>query len=117
MPAFRSLTTTLVLGLALTAAHAAERDAIASGAKLTKADAARTAPAVTSPSASDGLPADASNSGPGLSARGIEKKDIRRGMVIAKPGSIQPHQRSAQPAIECPPCDTLPRTPKSVPQD
>lgn len=29
----------------------------------------------------------------GASARGIEKKDIRRGMVIAKPGSITPHSR------------------------
>jgi hypothetical protein len=28
---------------------------------------------------------------PGLQLRGIEKKDIRRGMVIAKPGSITPH--------------------------
>ena len=27
----------------------------------------------------------------GLLLRGIEKKDIRRGMVIAKPGSITPH--------------------------
>lgn len=117
MSAFRFLTTTLVLGLALTAAHAAERDAIASGAKLTKADAARTAPAVTTPSAPYGPPADASNSGPATSARGIEKKDIRRGMVIATPGSIQSHQRTAQPPIECPPCDTLPRTPKSAPHD
>lgn len=30
-----------------------------------------------------------------LSLRGIEKKDIRRGMVIAKPGSITPHGKSA----------------------
>jgi elongation factor Tu len=27
----------------------------------------------------------------GLLLRGIDKKDIRRGMVIAKPGSITPH--------------------------
>ncbi|WP_252405436.1 EF-Tu/IF-2/RF-3 family GTPase, partial [Escherichia coli] len=27
----------------------------------------------------------------GLLLRGIEKKDIRRGMVICKPGSITPH--------------------------
>jgi elongation factor Tu len=27
----------------------------------------------------------------GLLLRGIEKTDIRRGMVIAKPGSITPH--------------------------
>ncbi len=31
--------------------------------------------------------------------RGIEKKDIRRGMVIAKPGSITPHSRLAYPSI------------------
>ena len=29
----------------------------------------------------------------GLLLRGIEKTDIRRGMVIAKPGSVKPHQR------------------------
>jgi elongation factor Tu len=29
----------------------------------------------------------------GLLLRGIEKKDIRRGMVIAKPGSITPHTK------------------------
>jgi elongation factor Tu len=29
----------------------------------------------------------------GLLLRGIEKTDIRRGMVIAKPGSIQPHAK------------------------
>lgn len=29
----------------------------------------------------------------GLLLRGIEKKDIRRGMVIAKPGSITPHKK------------------------
>ncbi|MCS7043126.1 MAG: hypothetical protein NZR01_10065 [Bryobacteraceae bacterium] len=29
----------------------------------------------------------------GAAARGIEKKDIRRGMVIARPGSITPHAR------------------------
>jgi len=32
-------------------------------------------------------------SGPGSAARGIEKKDIRRGMVIAKPGSVTPHTK------------------------
>jgi len=31
--------------------------------------------------------------------RGIEKKDIRRGMVIAKPGSITPHKRLASSSI------------------
>jgi hypothetical protein len=31
--------------------------------------------------------------GPGIAARGIEKKDIRRGMVIAKPGSVTPHTK------------------------
>jgi len=31
--------------------------------------------------------------------RGIEKKDIRRGMVIAKPGSITPHSRLASRSI------------------
>jgi hypothetical protein len=31
--------------------------------------------------------------GPGSAARGIEKKDIRRGMVIAKPGSVTPHTK------------------------
>jgi elongation factor Tu len=30
----------------------------------------------------------------GLLLRGIEKSDIRRGMVIAKPGSITPHKSS-----------------------
>lgn len=34
------------------------------------------------PGAGDGL---------GLTLRGIEKRDIRRGMVIAKPGTIKPH--------------------------
>ncbi|MBL7894736.1 MAG: elongation factor Tu [Bacteroidia bacterium] len=29
----------------------------------------------------------------GLLLRGIEKKDIRRGMVIAKPGSVKPHAK------------------------
>jgi translation elongation factor EF-Tu-like GTPase len=29
----------------------------------------------------------------GLLLRGIEKSDIRRGMVIAKPGSITPHTK------------------------
>lgn len=29
----------------------------------------------------------------GLLLRGIDKKDIRRGMVIAKPGSIKPHKK------------------------
>jgi elongation factor Tu len=29
----------------------------------------------------------------GLLLRGIEKSDIRRGMVICKPGSIQPHMK------------------------
>ena len=29
----------------------------------------------------------------GLLLRGIEKNDIRRGMVIAKPGSVKPHQK------------------------
>lgn len=63
-------------------------DAITAGSKLTKADAARTAPAVP---ASDPT-----------AQRGIEKKDIRRGMVIAKPGSITPHTReTAEPP--CPP--------------
>lgn len=95
MSAFRILTTTLVLGLALNAAHAGERDAVAGGATLTKADAARTAPAVTTP-------ADTSNGSPTTSARGIEKKDIRRGMVIAKPGSITPHAKTSRP-LECPP--------------
>lgn len=111
MSAWRFLTTTLVLGLALAAAHAAERDAIAGGAKLTKADAARTAPAVTTPSAPSYPPGSTV-----LSARGIEKKDIRRGMVIAKPGSATPHAKTAEP-IECPPCQSLPLTPKSAPHD
>lgn len=40
-------------------------------------------------------------SGPGLVARGIEKKDIRRGMVIAKPGSIKPHTKQrANPILQ-----------------
>lgn len=64
-------------------------DTIAAGSKLTKADAARTAPTVP---ASD--PA---------AQRGIEKKDIRRGMVIAKPGSITPHTREATSDRPCPP--------------
>jgi len=38
-------------------------------------------------------------------ARGIEKKDIRRGMVIAKPGSITPHTRTTS---DGPPANTLP---------
>ncbi|MEO1768010.1 hypothetical protein [Thiobacter aerophilum] len=117
MSAFRFLSTTLVLVLALAAAHGAERDAIASGAKLTKADAARTAAAVTTPSAPYGPPADASNSGPATSARGIEKKDIRRGMVIAKPGSITPHSRISRP-IECPPdCSTAAKSPPPSARD
>ena len=29
----------------------------------------------------------------GLLMRGIEKADIKRGMVIAKPGSITPHKK------------------------
>lgn len=32
---------------------------------------------------------------PGVNLRGIEKKDIRRGMVIVKPGSVPPHTRQA----------------------
>lgn len=43
---------------------------------------------------SDGPPTDADATG---TARGIEKKDIRRGMVIAKPGSIKPHARTGAP--------------------
>jgi elongation factor Tu len=31
----------------------------------------------------------------GLLLRGVDKKDIRRGMVIAKPGSITPHTKFA----------------------
>jgi elongation factor Tu len=31
--------------------------------------------------------------GQGQTQRGIEKKDIQRGMVVAKPGSITPHSR------------------------
>lgn len=44
----------------------------------------------------DGVaPLSESRSGPpGSDARGIEKKDIRRGMVIAKPDSITPHTRT-----------------------
>lgn len=61
-------------------------DAIAAGAKLTKADAAR----MQTPAPA---PADAAQ------LRGIEKKDIRRGMVIAKPGSITPHTREADDPI------------------
>lgn len=34
-----------------------------------------------------------------LTAKGIEKKDIRRGMVIAKPGSISPHYRIASSSL------------------
>ncbi|GAB4466411.1 MAG: hypothetical protein OHK0044_06210 [Burkholderiaceae bacterium] len=41
--------------------------------------------------------APAEPEGSAAAARGIEKKDIRRGMVIAKPGSITPHARSTQP--------------------
>lgn len=40
--------------------------------------------------------APAEPEGSATTARGIEKKDIRRGMVIAKPGSITPHARSTQ---------------------
>jgi translation elongation factor EF-Tu-like GTPase len=29
----------------------------------------------------------------GLLLRGVDKKDIKRGMVIAKPGSITPHTK------------------------
>lgn len=65
-------------------------DAIAAGAKLTKADAAR----MQTPAPA---PADAAQ------LRGIEKKDIRRGMVIAKPGSITPHTREADANRPCPP--------------
>lgn len=39
-------------------------------------------------------------SSPSSNARVIEKKDIRRGMVIAKPGSLTPHtrQKNAPPS-------------------
>lgn len=64
-------------------------DAIVTGSKLTQADAALTQ-----------APAQATD----LTAqRGIEKKDIRRGMVIAKPGSITPHTRQAASDRPCPP--------------
>ncbi|AFH49850.1 Hypothetical protein IALB_2145 [Ignavibacterium album JCM 16511] len=48
----------------------------------------------------------------GQNLRGIEKKDIRRGMVIAKPGSITPHNRLANSSMVF---SWLPPTP--VPQN
>jgi len=106
MTAFRLLTATLILGVTLSAAHAAERDAaIASGAKLTKADAARTA--LGGAGTGDAAGAIA----PDAAARGIEKKDIRRGMVIAKPTSA--HARD----VHQKPGGTIPRTPTPVPND
>lgn len=89
----------------------AATDRISAGAKLTKADAARSAqgeprmPAGTiASSAQPGTPHATSPQGSPAgfdgesedetAARGIEKKDIRRGMVIAKPGSITPHMKT-----------------------
>jgi hypothetical protein len=130
MTAFRLLTATLIVGLTLSAAHAAggdaldrespsvsvpkqtpgvtfgERNAIASGAKLTKADAARTAPQPPAAQLDPGSQAQ----------RGIEKKDIRRGMVIAKPGSITPHTKTTP--LECPPdCVAPSAAPVTTPRD
>lgn len=97
--------TAIFVGIVLTMANMAQSaqavrsvDAIASGAKLTKADAARQSgpqgglhrpidPARGDPSAL----APAKPGASGEAQRGIEKKDIRRGMVIVKPGSIAPH--------------------------
>jgi len=111
MTVFRLLTATLILGVTLSAAHAAEGNAaIASGAKLTKADAARTAPGGAGTGDAAGAIA------PDAAARGIEKKDIRRGMVIAKPSSLNSRDTHQAPG-ECPPCGTLPRTPKPAPHD
>jgi hypothetical protein len=44
-------------------------------------------------------------------ARAIEKKDIRRGMVIAKPGSITPHTRMTSDGT---PTSTLPAQPQEI---
>ncbi|MGC9162980.1 MAG: hypothetical protein ACP5F9_05460 [Thiomonas sp.] len=104
----------LLAAFALTSAHAGQPtaalpDAVTQGGKITKADAARTAAPAT----------PAAPAAPGDDAqlqRGIEKKDIRRGMVISKPGSITPHTRTSRP-IECPPCDTLSATPNASSRD
>jgi translation elongation factor EF-Tu-like GTPase len=85
--------------------------AIAAGAKLTKADAARVGtPSIPTPGNIDkGREVDdnfsladppAAGTTPATSARGIEKKDIRRGMVIAKPGGITtPYAREERKSV------------------
>ncbi len=88
---------------ALAAENMPAVDTIAGGAKLTKADAARQSGPRDGrhrilDAASGDAAAQAQPHVPGGTQRGIEKKDIRRGMVIAKPGSITPHSREAAPA-------------------
>lgn len=117
---FLASTVTLAIACMCWPAHAKDQavaaDAIAGGSKLTKADAARSAQPDPRGSSSGGAasaayaataaqgaqphrqpPGENGESEDGTAARGIEKKDIRRGMVIAKPGTITPHSTQAAP--------------------
>lgn len=120
---FLASTVTLAIACMCWPAHAKDQavaaDAIAGGSKLTKADAARSAQPDPRGSSSGGAASGAyaataaqgaqphrqppgengenGESEDGTAARGIEKKDIRRGMVIAKPGTITPHSTQAAP--------------------
>jgi hypothetical protein len=109
MTVFRLLTATLILGVTLSTAHAAEGDALASKRPVNDRETQVATFGERNVIATGAIAPDAA-------ARGIEKKDIRRGMVIAKPTSA--HARDVHQAPgECPPCGTLPRTPKPAPND
>jgi hypothetical protein len=109
MTVFRLLTATLILGVTLAAAHAAEGDALASKRPVNDRETQVATLGERNAIATGAIAPDAA-------ARGIEKKDIRRGMVIAKPSSLNSRDTRQAPG-ECPPCGTLPRTPKPVPHD
>jgi translation elongation factor EF-Tu-like GTPase len=117
---FRLLTSsTVILGVTLSVAHAAEGDNVASKRIVKDRETQRAIFGKGAEIANRAKP-DGSGTGdaiaPDAAARGIEKKDIRRGMVIAKPSSLNSRDTHQAPG-ECPPCGTLPRTPKQVPHD
>jgi hypothetical protein len=122
MTIFRLLTATLILGVTLSAAHAVEGDDLASKRLVKDRETQRVIFGKGSEIANRAKPAGAGTGdatgaiAPDAAARGIEKKDIRRGMVIAKPSSLNSRDTHQAPG-ECPPCGTLPRTPKPVPHD